>query len=85
MKLLWESANDVRNATGSGVVAIPGESSIELIVKHTGAATWFEIPVRTPEMPRDYLDCGGHPADRSRMRVPIESVLKMRSALAVLN
>ena len=56
VKLRWEDATDIRNATGSGIVAIPSKSSIELMLRHIGIASWFEIPVRTPDMPCDYLD-----------------------------
>jgi SAM-dependent methyltransferase len=56
VRLRWEDATDIRTATGSGIVANPSKSSIELMLRHIGIASWFEIPVRTPDMPRDYLD-----------------------------
>lgn len=56
VKLRWEDATDIRNATGSGIVAIPSKCSIELMLKLIDVVTWFEIPVRTADMPRDYLN-----------------------------
>jgi hypothetical protein len=56
MKLCWEDPTDIRNATGSGIVASPSKSGIELMLRHIGIARWFEIPIRIPDMPRDYLD-----------------------------
>jgi SAM-dependent methyltransferase len=58
VKLRWEDATDIRNATGSGIVAIPSKSGIELMLKDIGVASWFEIPMRTTDMPRDYLLAG---------------------------
>lgn len=56
IKLRWEDPTDIRNATGSGIVASPSKSGIELMLRHIGIARWFEIPIRFPDMPRDYLD-----------------------------
>jgi len=56
IKLYWEDAIDIRNALKSGVVAHPSKSSIELMLRHIGVATSFEIPLRTTNMPADYLD-----------------------------
>lgn len=56
IKLRWEEAADIRNATGSGIVAHPSKSSIDLMLRHIGVARWFEIPLRTTDMPRDYLN-----------------------------
>jgi tRNA (mo5U34)-methyltransferase len=56
IKLHWEEPTDIRNAIGSGIVASPSKSSINLMVRHIGVAKWFEIPLRTTDMPRDYLD-----------------------------
>jgi len=56
IKLLWEEPFDIRSAVNSGVVAHPSKSSIDLMLKHIGAAKWFEIPLRSRDMPADYLD-----------------------------
>jgi 2-polyprenyl-3-methyl-5-hydroxy-6-metoxy-1,4-benzoquinol methylase len=56
IKLLWEEPHDIRLANISGVVTRPSKRSIELMLRHIGAAEWFEIPIRTTDMPRDYLD-----------------------------
>ena len=56
IKLHWEEPNDIRSASSSGIVANPSKSSIDLMLKHIGVADWFEIPIRTTDMPRDYLD-----------------------------
>lgn len=50
----WEEAHDIRSADTSGIVAYPSRSAIELMLKHIGARSWAEIPIRT-DMPRDYL------------------------------
>jgi tRNA (mo5U34)-methyltransferase len=56
VSLSWEGPSDIRNAIGSGIVASPSKTAIELILRHIGAASWFEVPMRTPDMPPDYLD-----------------------------
>lgn len=56
IKLSWEEASDISSATGSGIVTAPSKSSIDLMLRHIGVAKWLEIPVRTTDMPRDYLD-----------------------------
>jgi 2-polyprenyl-3-methyl-5-hydroxy-6-metoxy-1,4-benzoquinol methylase len=56
IKLCLEEPIDIRNATRSTIVASPSKSSIDLMLRHVGVAKWFEIPLRTTDMPRDYLD-----------------------------
>ncbi len=56
IKLRWEEPADIRDATRSGIVASPSKSGIDLMLRHVGVAKWFEIPLRTTDMPRDYLD-----------------------------
>lgn len=56
IKLCLEEPIDIRNATHSTIVASPSKSSIDLMLRHVGVAKWFEIPLRTTDMPRDYLD-----------------------------
>jgi len=56
VKLRWEEPSDIRNTTGSGIAANPSKAAIELMLRYIGVASSFEIPMRTPDMPRDYLD-----------------------------
>jgi tRNA (mo5U34)-methyltransferase len=56
IKLRWEEPDDIRRAIAAGIVAYPSKGSIDLMLRHIGAAKWFEIPVRTTDMPRDYLE-----------------------------
>jgi len=56
IKLRWEEPVDIRAASVSGIVASPSKSSIDLMLKHIGVAAWFEIPLRTTDMPRDYRE-----------------------------
>ncbi|MDQ4146101.1 MAG: class I SAM-dependent methyltransferase [Pseudomonadota bacterium] len=53
--LKWEESTDIRTATNSGIVARPSKKSVELMLEHIGAAKWLEIPVRTVDMPDEYL------------------------------
>jgi 2-polyprenyl-3-methyl-5-hydroxy-6-metoxy-1,4-benzoquinol methylase len=54
--LRWEEAYDITSTTHSGMVTNPSKSGIELMLRHVGMAKWLEIPLRTTDMPRDYLD-----------------------------
>ena len=56
IKLTWEEPLDIRCANTTGVVAIPSKSSIELLLRHLRFKHWFEIPIRTRDMPNDYLN-----------------------------
>lgn len=58
IKLKWEEPHDIRTASTSGIVSHPSKSSIDLMLRHIGVAQWFEIPIRTTDMPSDYLDHG---------------------------
>jgi tRNA (mo5U34)-methyltransferase len=51
----WEEPNDIRRATQSGMTAYPSKSGLDIMLKHIGAAEWREIPIRTADMPADYL------------------------------
>jgi hypothetical protein len=53
--LKWEEPTDIRMAAHAGVVALPTRSSIELLLRHVKFNDWLEIPVRTKELPVDYL------------------------------
>ena len=54
-KLRWEQRAGVRSAYDDGIVAHPTRSSLDLVYKHIGAKEWFEIPIRSTNMPPDYL------------------------------
>jgi tRNA (mo5U34)-methyltransferase len=58
LKLRWEEAFDIRSSTTTGIVVVPSKNGIDLMLRHIGAAKWFEIPFRNTDMPRDYLDGG---------------------------
>jgi tRNA (mo5U34)-methyltransferase len=56
--LRWEEPIDIRDASTPGIVAYPSKTAIGLMLRHLGARQWSEIPIRTEEMPEDYLDGG---------------------------
>ena len=56
IKLRWEEPDDIRRATRSGMIAYPSKSSIEMMLKHIGVTEWCQIPIRTIDMPSDYLE-----------------------------
>jgi len=51
----WEEPYDIRNATRPGMVAYPSKSGLDIMLRHIGAAEWQELPMRTADMPADYL------------------------------
>ena len=53
--LKWEEPSDVRMAVDEGIVALPTKPSVELMLRHVKVARWWEIPVRSQDMPIDYL------------------------------
>jgi tRNA (mo5U34)-methyltransferase len=53
--LKWEEPVDIRMAADEGVVALPTKPAVELMLRHLKVNGWFEIPVRTRDMPVDYL------------------------------
>ena len=53
--LKWETPVDVRMAVDEGIAALPTKSSVELILRHLKVKKWCEIPVRSQDMPLDYL------------------------------
>lgn len=56
IKLTWEEPFDIRASSISSIVVCPSKSSVDLLLRHIGIAEWLEIPIRTADMPRDYLD-----------------------------
>lgn len=53
--LRWENPYDIHAAADSGIVALPSRSAVDLMLEHLGASSWYEIPMRSQDMPRDYL------------------------------
>lgn len=56
IQLLWEEPLEIRLAVREGVVARPSRSATELMLSHLKFRDWFEIPLRTRDMPKDYLN-----------------------------
>lgn len=53
--LKWEEPFDIRMAARGGVVGLPTKSGVELMLRHLNLKQWIEIPVRTSDLPLDYL------------------------------
>jgi SAM-dependent methyltransferase len=53
--LKWEQPVDVRMAVDEGIVALPTKPAVELMLRHLRVKKWWEIPVRSQDMPVDYL------------------------------
>lgn len=53
--LKWEEPSDIRMAVDEGIVSLPTKPGVELMLRHLKVNGWFEIPVRTRDMPVDYL------------------------------
>jgi SAM-dependent methyltransferase len=51
----WEEPTDIRNAAAAGVVMTPSRRSVALMLRHVNFTEWTEIPLRTVDMPDDYL------------------------------
>lgn len=56
--LRWEEPLDIRSAHQEGIAAFPTRHSVELMLKHLKVASYLEIPLRTKDMPVDYLEGG---------------------------
>jgi hypothetical protein len=54
-KIRWEEPETIRHTATAGVVMTPSERSVELLLKHVGFTHWLRIPVRTPDVPADYI------------------------------
>ena len=54
----WEEPFDIRMAHAAGIVATPSKRSVELMLRHLGCADWLELPIRSRDMPADYLRGG---------------------------
>jgi hypothetical protein len=53
--LKWEEPLDIRVAADEGMVALPTKPGVELMLRHLKFNSWIEIPMRTGELPIDYL------------------------------
>jgi hypothetical protein len=42
-------------AADEGIVALPTKPAVELMLRHLEVKGWFEIPIRTRDLPIDYL------------------------------
>lgn len=54
LKLRWEVPHDIQMAGQEGVVAFPSKTAVELMLHHAGYSDWFEIPLRSDDVPPDY-------------------------------
>jgi len=55
LRMQWEEPVDIRDAATAGVVAHPSKTAVELMLRHVGVKSFYEIPLRSADMPRDYL------------------------------
>ncbi|TMA66396.1 MAG: methyltransferase domain-containing protein [Deltaproteobacteria bacterium] len=55
IRVAWEEPLDIRLAASGGIVMFPSKPGIELMLKHVGLRDCLEIPLRTTDMPLDYL------------------------------
>ncbi len=51
----WEDPYDIHAAADPGIVALPSRSAIDYMLKHVGVSSWYEIPMRSDDLPLDYL------------------------------
>lgn len=56
IELRWEEPYYAGSASVGGIVAFPSKSGIELMLRSLNLTKWFEIPIRTRDMPSNYLD-----------------------------
>lgn len=53
--LLWEEPFDTVSANDSGVIGLPTKSGVELMLRQMKATRVIEIPIRSKDIPVDYL------------------------------
>lgn len=58
VRLRWEEPIDVRSTTADGIVAYPTKKAVQVMLRHLGAARVLEIPIRSADVPRSYLEWG---------------------------
>jgi hypothetical protein len=56
VKLQWEEPADTFTANRAGIVTYPTTRAIDMMLMQCGAGRWFEIPIRSRDLPRDYLE-----------------------------
>jgi SAM-dependent methyltransferase len=56
VQLRWEEPSDIWTACNQGIVAFPTKSSMDIMLRYIDIAEWFEIPIRSKALPRDYLE-----------------------------
>ena len=55
ISLAWEGPLGIRYAADVGVVAFPTKQAVELMLRHTRVADFYEVPLRSNDMPWDFL------------------------------
>ena len=50
----WENPYDIHAAADPGIVALPSRSAVDFMLEHIGASSWYEVPLRSEDMPLDY-------------------------------
>ncbi len=50
----WENPYDIHAAADPGIVALPSRSAVDFMLEHIGVSSWYEIPLRSDDMPLDY-------------------------------
>jgi tRNA (mo5U34)-methyltransferase len=56
IRLQWQEPVGIATAKDPGVVAYPTKRSIDLLLRHIGASKWYEIPIRSKDIPRGYFE-----------------------------
>jgi SAM-dependent methyltransferase len=56
IRLKWEEPDDIRNAARAGIVTHPSPPGVEMMLQHIGCRHYQQIPLRSLDMPRDYLN-----------------------------
>lgn len=51
----WEDPYDIHAAADPGIVALPSRCAIDFMLEHVGVSSWYEIPLRSDDMPLDYV------------------------------
>lgn len=52
--LRWEEPYDIHAAADEGIVALPSRSAVDLMLQHLEVSSWYEIPLRSADVPLDY-------------------------------
>ena len=54
-EFFWEEPDDIRDANRSGIVMIPSKGAVAMILREISVTDSVEIPLRTNDMPEDYI------------------------------